>query len=320
MTLLAEEGDKGIGIRITVRIPCVYILEGLMNRKKVYPRYMIVIPLVIFVVFFVIPSSLGYLYAFTDWSSTRARFSELSFVGFRNIWEMISNRKIPVALGNTFIYAIAKTVMVTVLGLFLAYFLNRKILGKNVLRAIFFLPSILATLVVGLLFSSIFQARGGLMNNIFGALGLPRVQWLGSRWTGVLSISVAEIWRNVGYAMVISLAGMQSVSQDYLEAARIDGASEWQVFRRITLPLIMPTVNVNILFSLIHGLKMFDLIYVMTSGGPGYSTESFGTLMMNEMGAGRYANSVSINLIFTILLVIVAILYKKYSSRWEHIT
>ena len=117
--------------------------------------------------------------------------------------------------------------------------------------------------------------------------------------------------------MVISLAGMQSVSSDYIEAAKIDGASEWQCYINITLPLIMPTVNVNILFSLIYGLKMFDLIYVMTGGGPGGSTESFGTLMLNEMGAGRYATSVAVNLIFTVILVAVAVLYKKFSERWE---
>lgn len=291
-----------------------------MNRDRVYPKYMVWASLIIFVIFFVVPSTLGYIYAFTDWSATRASFSDIKFVGLQNIQEMLTNRTIPIALGNTFIYAIAKTAFVTVLGLWLAYILNRDIWGKNALRAIYFLPSVLATLVVGLIFSSIFQTRGGTVNTILRAFGMKNVQWFGSRWTGVFAISFAEIWRNVGYAMVISLAGMQSVSHDYLEAAQIDGANGWQTYKNVTLPLIMPTVNVNILFSLIYGLKMFDLIYVMTGGGPGNSTESFGTLMMNEMGAGRYANSVAVNLIFTVLLVIVAVLYKKFSQRWEHST
>ena len=290
-----------------------------MNRNKVYPKYMVWAPLIIFCIFFVIPSTFGYIYAFTDWSATRAKLSDISFVGFGNIWEMLVNRDIPIALVNTFIYAIAKTVIVTVLGLWLAYILDREIKGKNALRAIYFLPSVLATLVVGLIFSAVFQTRGGFANSILEIFGVKRVQWFGARWTGVFAISFAEVWRNVGYAMVISLAGMQSVSSDYMEAAAIDGATNWQVYRHVTLPLIMPTVNVNILFSLIYGLKMFDLIYVMTGGGPGNSTESFGTLMMNEMGAGRYANSVAVNLIFTILLVIVAVVYKKFSQRWEHV-
>lgn len=288
-----------------------------MNKNKVYPKYMVFLPLVIFVIFFVIPSTFGYLYAFTDWSATRSGFSDLHFTGVQNLIDMITNRKVPVALGNTFIYAIIKTFVVTILGLALAYILNREIKSKNALRTLYFLPAVLSPLVVGLIFSAVFQTRGGTANEILKLFGADTVQWLGSRWTGVFAISFAEVWRNVGYAMVISLAGMQSVSSDYIEAAKIDGASEWQCYINITLPLIMPTVNVNILFSLIYGLKMFDLIYVMTGGGPGGSTESFGTLMLNEMGAGRYATSVAVNLIFTVILVAVAVLYKKFSERWE---
>jgi len=288
-----------------------------MKRDKVYPKYMVFVPLIIFVIFFVIPSTVGYIYAFTDWSSLKPNFSDLQFTGLTNLIDMITNRKVPVALLNTFIYAIVKTVVVTVLGLVLAYILNRKIRSRNALRTLYFLPAVLSSLVVGLIFSAVFQTRGGTMNEILSVFGMKRVQWFGSRWTGVFAISFAEVWRNVGYAMVISLAGMQSVSSDYLEAARIDGANEWKSYIHVTLPLIMPTVNVNILFSLIYGLKMFDLIYVMTKGGPGGATESFGTLMYNEMGAGRYATSVAVNLIFTVLLVIVAILYKKFSERWE---
>ena len=288
-----------------------------MNKDKVYPKYMVFLPLIIFLIFFVVPSTFGYLYAFTDWSSTRSKFSDLTFVGMKNLIDMVTNRKIPIALLNTFIYAIVKTVVVTILGLVLAYIVNRKIFCRNALRTIYFVPAVLSSLVVGLIFSAVFQTRGGTANEIIQLFGFDRVQWLGSRWTGVFAISFAEVWRNVGYAMVISLAGMQSVSSDYIEAAYIDGANEWQTYIKVTLPLIMPTVNVNILFSLIYGLKMFDLIYVMTGGGPGSTTESFGTLMMNEMGTGRYANSVSVNLIFTILLVVVAYLYKKFSERWE---
>ena len=288
-----------------------------MNKNKVYPKYMVFLPLIIFVIFFVIPSTFGYLYAFTDWSATRSKFSDLSFVGLTNLVDMLTNQKVPIALVNTFIYAIVKTVIVTILGLVLAYIMNRNIKTRNALRTVYFIPAVLSSLVVGLIFCAIFQNRGGTANELLGLFGISRVQWLGSRWTAIFAISFAEVWRNVGYAMVISLAGMQSVSSDYLEAARIDGANEWQTYIHVTLPLIMPTVNVNILFSLIYGLKMFDLIFVMTGGGPGSSTESFGTLMMNEMGAGRYATSVAVNLIFTVILVIVAVLYKKFSERWE---
>lgn len=278
---------------------------------------MLFIPLIFFIVFFIIPSTFGYALAFTDWSATNSKFSNLTFVGIQNLLDVISNRKLPIALVNTLIYALVKTIIVTVLGLLFAYMLNRKIKARNVLRTLYFLPAVFSALVVGLIFCAIFQTRGGTINLILEFLGMNRVQWLGSRWPAIFAICVAAIWSNVGYAMVISLAGMQSVPQDYIEAARIDGANEWKVYMKVTLPLIMPMVNINILTNLIYGLKMFDLIYVMTGGGPGISTESLGTLMMNEMGAGRYATSVAVNLIFTILLVGAAGFHKKISKRWE---
>lgn len=286
-----------------------------MNRKKVYPLYLAVVPIIIFVVFFIVPSTLGYLYAFTNWSA--ARTSGLKFVGLENIISVVQSSKLSVAFANTLIYSAVKTVMVTLLGFVFAYILNRNIRSRTALRTVYFIPSIFSCLIVGLIFSAVFQTRHGTMNSILNAFGLESVQWMGSRATAVSAICTAEIWRNVGYAIIITLAGLQSVSSDYLEAAKLDGATEWQLFRYVTLPLIMPTVNVNVLFSLIAGLKMFDLIYVMTGGGPGNATESFGTLMMNEMSAGRYAQSVSVNLIFTVFLVIVSALFQKFSSRWE---
>ena len=286
-----------------------------MNRKKIYPLYLVIIPAAVFIIFFIIPSTIGYFYAFTNWSA--ARTTGLKFVGLSNILSVIQNSKLPVAFVNTLVYAGAKTVVVTLFGFIFAYILNRKIRTRTALRTVYFIPAVFSSLVVGMIFSTFFQTRHGTLNNLLNVFGLESVQWLGSRWTAVFAICVAEIWRNVGYAIIITLAGMQSVSSDYMEAGKLDGASEWQLFRHVTLPLIMPTVNVNILFSLIYGLKMFDLIYVMTGGGPGSATESFGTLMMNEMSAGRYAQSVAVNFVFTILLVLVSFLYQKLSSRWE---
>ncbi|MCI6811009.1 MAG: sugar ABC transporter permease [Lachnospiraceae bacterium] len=288
-----------------------------MDRKKIYPLYLAVLPAIVFLIFFILPSTVGYYYAFTNWSAVRA--GGLKFVGFKNIIDVMTNAKVPVAFANTLIYAGAKTIMVTILGFIFAYVLNRDIKTKTALRTIYFVPSIFSCLVVGLIFSAVFQTRHGTLNNILNIFGIANIQWLGSRGTAVFAICMAEIWRNVGYAIIITLAGMQSVSSDYIEAAKLDGASEWQVFKNVTLPLIMPTVNVNILFSLIYGLKMFDLIYVMTGGGPGNATESFGTLIMNEMSAGRYAQSVAVNLVFTVILVAVSMLYQKFSSRWEKV-
>ena len=121
----------------------------------------------------------------------------------------------------------------------------------------------------------------------------------------------------MGYYMVVYLAALQGISGDLYEAASIDGATGFKKFRYITLPMLKPTTFFVIIMMTIQCFKVFDLIYVMTGGGPGNATESFGTLMMNEMSAGRYAQSVAVNLVFTLLLVLVSIVYQKFSSRWE---
>lgn len=284
-----------------------------------YPAYMMIIPLLLFGIFFLLPSTVGFAYAFTDWSAYNAK---LSFKGLSNFVDILKERTLTTAFVNTLIFAGVKTVVVTVLGFVFAIPLNKRMLRTtNFLRTVYFLPSVLSTLVVGLIFNAVFESRHGIMNGILMGLGLENLiqPWLGERWPAVFSICVAEVWRNIGYAVVITLAGLQSVNSEYTEAAKVDGASGFQLFRKITLPLIMPSVNVNILFSLIYGLKMFDLVYVMTGGGPGHDTETFGTLMMNEMAAGRFSHSVAINMVFTIILVIVAVLFQKYSERCEYV-
>jgi len=286
-----------------------------MNKKKVYPTYLLVIPLVVFTIFFLIPSTIGYLYAFTDWNPY---VENIKFVWVKNFIEIFQNKTIVIAFVNTVVIALAKTIFVTIFGIIVAVLLNRSFRTSKMLRTVYFLPAIFSALIVGLIFSGLFDTQNGAINQMLTAFGVDtKIAWLGTRWSSLAVINLAEIWRSAGYGVVITLAALQSVPSDYLEAARVDGASGWQRFRKITLPMIMPAINVNILFSLIYGLKMFDLIMILTGGGPGHDTESFGTLILSEMARDRYAQSVAINLIFSILLIIVAFLYQKYSKKWE---
>lgn len=292
--------------------------EEQMNRKQIYPAYMMALPLFVFTLFFLLPSTVGFIYAFTDWS---AFVANPKFVGLKNFVALLNERSLSKAAVNTVIFAGVKTVMVTVLGFLFAIPMDRALRSRNALRTVYYVPTIFSTLVVGLIFNAVFDSRHGTVNAILTGLGLESwIQpWLGSRWPGVFAISVAEVWRNIGYAMVITLAGLQSISKEYIEAATVDGANGTKLFFHVKLPLIMPSVNVNILFSLIYGLKMFDLVYVMTGGGPGHDTETFGTLMMNEMANGRFATSVAVNLVFTVILVLITVAYQKFSSRWERV-
>lgn len=287
-----------------------------MNLRRVYPLYMMLLPLTVFSIFFLIPSTIGYLYAFTDWNPY---VEKISFVGLENFKEIALNKTLLLAAENTISFALIKTIAVTVIGIAIALILNTKIKTRNVLRTIYFLPAVFSALVVGLIFAALFDANNGIINVTMTNLGLESLtqEWLGRRIPALITINLAEIWRSAGYGIVITLAALQSIPSDYLEAATVDGANGWKKFRYMILPLIMPAVNVNILFSLIYGLKMFDLVYILTRGGPGHDTETFGTLILNEMAQDRYAQSVAINLLFSILLVAVAVLYQKYTERTE---
>lgn len=277
---------------------------------------MMYIPLAIFLVFFVLPSTIGYVYAFTDWSQY---VTDLSFVGLSNFKEVLQNETLSMAFVNTVFFAVVKTVSVTVFGMVFAVALNQKLKTANLLRTIYFIPAVFSALIVGLIFAALFDANNGVVDRVLEFAGLAHMsrEWLGRRGPALFTISLAEFWRSLGYAVVITLAALQSVPADFIEAADVDGASGWQKFKHITLPLIMPSVNVNILFSLMYGLKMFDLVYILTMGGPGHDTETFGTLILNEMSSGRYSHSVAINLVFTVLLVLVAIAFQKYSDKME---
>ena len=218
---------------------------------------------------------------------------------------------------NSIAYSFGKTIVVTVFGLIFGYVLSQKSKSCVALRTIFFIPSILATIVVGLIFSALFQTRHGTINTIIQFFGGTRVDWFGARWTGVFAIICAEIWAGTGFATMITISAIQSVSSDYIEAALLDGASRWKTFYKIVIPLIFPTISVNVLFNLIYGLKLFDLIKFMTEGGPGFATESVGTLIMKEMSAGRYAQSVAVNLLFSVFLLFASILYQAAASKME---
>lgn len=274
------------------------------------------IPLLVFTIFFFVPSTIGYLYAFTDWNPY---VDKISFVGFNNLIEVFMNNKLLLAFVNTVILTAVKCIVVTMLGVAIAMILKRNFKTGKGLRTVCFAPTIFSALVVGLIFSGLFDANNGIVNKTLIGLGLDNLamQWLGKRWPALFTLSLAEVWRSTGYGVVITLAAIQAIPSDYLEASMVDGFSGWQRFRHIILPLIMPAVNVNILFSLIYGLKMFDLVMVLTGGGPGHDTETFGTLILSEMSRDRYAQSVAINLVFSVLLVIVAIAYQKFSKKWE---
>src|SRR5664279_347392 len=236
-----------------------------MDKKKIYPWYFAAGALLIYGVLFVLPSIVGIGYSFTDWSSYS---DQISFVGLKNFIEVFSPARDYVDdIWNTLWFTAATTVLKTGLGLAFAVLLSKRVRALNLHRSILYMPAVLSVLIVGMVFTSILDPQNGLLNQSLRAVGLGSwtQRWLTDPHLAMWSVIGVDVWRGMGYIMTILIVGILSISATYYEAAEIDGASAWQRFRHITLPLLRPTLAVTIVLNVLYGLKVFDIVYVLTN-------------------------------------------------------
>lgn len=287
-----------------------------MQHKKIYPTYFILLPMILYVGLFIVPSAMGLALSFTDWNSMS---DELHFVGVSHFVEIFTNKRYLVVIKNTLIFAILTTIFKNIIGLGMALALNREFKTRNALRTIFFFPVMLSPLIIGLVFKSIFNPEFGVINEALGALHLNMLQrdWLGDINTALGAVISVEIWRLVGQNMVIYLAGLQAISKDYIEASSIDGATSFQRLIYIIIPQLLPAITINLVLNLIAGLKVFDLVFVLTNGGPARATEVLNTVIYKEYSSGRYGFSSALGLIMFIFTCLVAFSVLRAMSREE---
>lgn len=272
-----------------------------MNRV-VYPFYFGIATLAVYTIFFVLPGIMGLYYSFTDWNSYT---DEIHFIGLDNLVKIFSgDAKHLGYIKNTLVFTMATVILKTVLGLMFAIMLNEGIRMKGFHRVMLFMPSIVPMLVVGLIFKSILNPATGLLNESLRALGLDFMaqKWLTDLDWAFKSIIVVDIWKGVGYIMIILLAGLQSIDKTYYEAAEIDGASFWQRLIRITIPLIVPALVVTTVLNLLHGLKVFEAVYVLTNGGPGYATDVMYTAIFKEFSTGNYGMATALSSVLFVVM------------------
>lgn len=260
-----------------------------MLHNKVYPFYFILGTLILYTVFFVIPAVMGLGYAFTDWNRYS---SNVNYVGLENFRALFSSRDNYIDYaGNTFVFTLTTIILKTVLGLSFALLLHNGIKHlRSLYRLIIFLPAVLPMVVVGIIFHSVLNPRRGLLNEFLRAVGLSELtqQWLTDPDVALFSIIGVDTWKGAGYIMVILLAGLQTIPDEYYEAAQIDGAGALARLRHLTIPLLMPALIVSTVLNILYGLRIFDVVYVLTNGGPGYSTEVLYTAIFKEFSKGRY--------------------------------
>jgi raffinose/stachyose/melibiose transport system permease protein len=289
------------------------------SRDNAYPFYFVLGALILYVVFSVIPSFVGLLYSFTDWNSFS---TEINFVGFENFATIFSSDENYLSfIKNTLIFTAVTIVLKTVLGLLFALLLTEGV-KKMVYwhRLMIYLPVVLPTLVVGLVFKSILNPETGVLNGFLRSVGLGGFaqKWLVDAKIALFSIIGVDTWKGVGYIMVILLAGLQAIPKEYYEAAAIDGATFFQRLWHVTLPLLMPVITVTTVLNLLYGLKVFDIVYVLTNGGPGYATDVVYTSVFKEFGQGRYGVASALSTVLFIIMLVSGYFVIRLMTRKEH--
>ena len=289
-----------------------------MRNGKTYPIWFAISALVIYTALFVVPSLIGIGYSFTNWS---AYTTDLHFVGLKNFRLIFSaDENYTKIITNTLMFTLLTTVLKNVLGLLLAVLLTKSVKMLNFHRGVMFMPSVLSTLIIGLVFSSILNPSTGILNTFLRAIGLDSlaVQWLTSTKYAFGTVIAVDVWRGTGYIMTILIAGIMSISSDYYEAASIDGASGIQKFFKITLPLLMPTLATTTVLNVIYGLKVFDMIYALTNGGPGdATTEVLYTEVFKKFGTGQYAVGTALSSVMFLFMLVIGFFMIRVMTKGE---
>lgn len=290
-----------------------------MKKKKkltLYPYWMTAPSLTIYSIFYMVPLVAVFIMGFTDWNARR--LWEPTFVGLDNIISFLTDKNFATAFKNTFKFSIVTTIGKTVVGLVLALILVRKLKGRNFFRTWFFLPTVLNQVVIGLLFTAIFK-MDGVFSDVLLKLGIidKAIDWLAKPQFSFPIIMFVEIWEWSGLSMMIFIAGIQAIPPVYYEAAAIDGATGWQRFRNITLPLLTTSFNFCITIALIGGFKVFTVVYVLTNGGPGFATDVLSRYSLTMMNAGLYGKAAAASLVQAVIVILLSVGLNTFFKKRE---
>jgi raffinose/stachyose/melibiose transport system permease protein len=287
------------------------------SRRITTPPWWFAVPaLALFAFTVLIPSARGIYYAFTDWDGLDPSFS---LVGLGNFTDMRDDPHAGQAIRHTLLIAVAITVLQNGFGLLLALGVNTIIKSRNVLRVFLFAPAVVTPIVTAYLWRNLLGPDGA-VNSLLGAVGLAswRQDWLGDPQLALWSIVGVIVWQFGGYSMVIFLAGLQSVPREIYEAADMDGAGPVRRFWSVIRPLLAPAFTINLMLSIIGGIKLFDQVYALTGGGPGHATDTLSTLIYKDaFTLGEFGYSIALAVVLTVIVAVVSAGQYAVLSRSE---
>ncbi len=291
---------------------------GKTKRKFDKPAFLFIAPaFIFFTLFIIVPTVSSVYYSLTSWDGISP---DIKFIGLANYKEIFTSARFGNALKNTVILTVFISIFENTIALGLALIVDNVRWSKNFFRSAFYIPVLISGIVSGFIWKIMYNYNFGTFNAVLGNLGLDswKQDWLGNSSLTLIMIGIVLIWKGAGYYMIIYLASLQSVSTDLIEAAQIDGASPWQRFKSITIPLISGAFTINFTLSLINGLKVFDQINVMTDGGPGFTSETLVYLLYKVgFNEGRQGFGTAVGIMLLFIIIVLNTLQQKFLRSRE---
>jgi len=270
--------------------------------KSYYPRSFFIPTIVLYVVFFAIPSVASFYFSLTRWS-----LFDSHFIGLGNFTEFFQNPQLYTSFIHTLIYGFVTSGAKVLIGFFLAVLLTGPVVGRGYLRAVVFFPVLVSTIGVGIMYKALLDPFHGMVNAVLGFFGFGQPGWFTDPSLAIYTIAAVDIWKGVGIATLIFMAGIVAIPVEYFEAARIDGASAWTILRQITIPLSRGPAAAVIILSLIGGLRSFDIIWATTGGGPGFTSDVMASVIYKEYQAGFYGLSSAGNVVLFLVVTVIMV-------------
>ncbi|MFJ4166070.1 carbohydrate ABC transporter permease [Microbacterium sp. NPDC089698] len=287
-----------------------------MRRRSILVGWSFILPNFLgFALFTLVPVLAAFVLAFMNWDA----YNPPTFAGIKNFARLFGDQNFHVALGNTLLYAIGHVPLTLVCALGLAILLNQKLRGIAFFRVAIFFPYITSLVAIAIVWNMLFDPVNGPINQFLHLLGIANPPgWTSSTGWALPAVIITSVWRDMGYYMVLFLAGLQAIPQEYYEAAAMDGAGRWRTFWNITLPSLRPTTFLVLVLLSVSSFKVFDLIFVMTGGGPGRATLVLSQLIyQNGILNGQFGYSSAISLVLFLIVLLVTVFQFRIQQRRE---
>ena len=276
-----------------------------------YPHWFYLPAGILFAVIFIAPTVLSFYFSTTRWT-----LFDAEFIGLENFFQFFREPALIQGARNTIIYAVVTSGLKVILGLLLATLLTSRIRLRTLLRSLIFFPVLVSTVAVGITFAVLMHPSTGLINRSLEVFGIDGPSWLTDPSIALLSVALVDVWKGVGIALVIFIAGITSIPEHYFDAARLEGGA-WVKFRHVIIPLSRNATFTVILLSFIGGLRTFDLIWTMTRGGPGFSTDVIASTIYKQYQAGFYGLATAGNVILFIAVTLIVFPMMRFFNRHE---